>query len=422
MKKKFLILVSTIITTALLISVCMSLILVSADVPIKMMVNGKQLNTDVAPYTVNGKVMVPFKATLEALGASFTWDEENQTALGLKELTYIFVQPDNKNAIILVKKANFQGEITSENLEQAVESSKTVTLDVVPALKNKQLMVPASFIAVSLGAKMTWDDKTRTVHITTLTSNTINSKIIGEWEYHFNQQTLLTTPTVSNSIHMKITINKNGTFQSRMETTGTSVYGVTTMTGKYKIDGGMFVIYDGKKSFVPNKYIGGSGYKDKPVNNLKYKVSYNAKEDILVWNNWRFDRTKKAASDAGLIALWSSQGPTGVLVDPVTGYATGSISNGEWYLFRKDGTFRYVIISSGQILSGGVVWDGKFVSGDGKIILTDIKESWYPDPSRKGQKAAYKNLSVKDTTLQYQYKDKGDTLLIGTLDYYHKVK
>lgn len=127
-------------------------------------------------------------------------------------------------------------------------------------------------------------------------------------------------------------------------------------------------------------------------------------------------------SDANIIGLWSSEGPSGEMVDPGTGYATGSIYNGSWYLFNEDGTFRHVIVGSGPIISGGVVSEGKYSVVNGKIVLTDVRESWYPDPAVKGQTAAYEDKSVDDAVLDYRYDEQDDTLVINDLDFYHRVK
>lgn len=119
-----------------------------------------------------------------------------------------------------------------------------------------------------------------------------------------------------------------------------------------------------------------------------------------------------ALSDKDIIGMWSTEGPSGELVDPATGYTSGSIYNGEWYLFRDDSTFRYVIIGSGQVLSGGVVWEGRYAIRDGALHLTDIKESWYPNPAAAGQKEAYEDRKAVDVTLHYQYSDDKNTLII----------
>lgn len=133
------------------------------------------------------------------------------------------------------------------------------------------------------------------------------------------------------------------------------------------------------------------------------------------------ETTAFVITDENLIGLWSTEGPAGELVDPDTGYATGSIYNGTWYLFRDDGTYRYVIIGSGDFISGGVVCEGYYSVSSGKIYLTDVKESWYPDPAKPGQEAAYKGKKGDDQTLYYRFTDGVDTLNIDELNYFHRV-
>ena len=126
-------------------------------------------------------------------------------------------------------------------------------------------------------------------------------------------------------------------------------------------------------------------------------------------------------TDKNLIGLWSTEGPSGELVDPDTGYATGSVYNGTWYLFRSDGTYRFVNIGSGNVISGIVECNGNYSVSDGKIYLTHVKESWYPNPARPEQKAAYKGKKVDDQTLIYRYIDGVDTLNVDEHNYFHRV-
>jgi hypothetical protein len=123
------------------------------------------------------------------------------------------------------------------------------------------------------------------------------------------------------------------------------------------------------------------------------------------------------AGDDMLIGTWSSEGPYGTLYDPATGAATGSTYNGEWYAFRKDGTYRYVIMSSGIALSGGVVRDGRYSIEDGEIRFYENTESWYPDLSRSGQTPAYKNKPIEDERRTYEVQDT-DTISIDDDSYY----
>ncbi len=119
---------------------------------------------------------------------------------------------------------------------------------------------------------------------------------------------------------------------------------------------------------------------------------------------------------SALVGTWNKDGASGSLVDPATGYATGSIYNGEWYVFRADGTFRYVIVSSGQVISGGIVWEGTYSVSGGTIRLTGIREAWHPNPAATGQKAAYSNLAMPDTSFTYTMSADGGILsLRGSL-------
>ncbi len=124
--------------------------------------------------------------------------------------------------------------------------------------------------------------------------------------------------------------------------------------------------------------------------------------------------------DDDIAGTWSSEGPYGTFVDPATGAATGSAANGEWYAFRADGTYRYVIISSGISLSGGVARDGRYRLDGDEIVLYDSTESWSPDMSRSGQTPAYRNKDAPDERFTIEFVDE-DTLTIGGQSFYRIV-
>ncbi|MFZ5645828.1 MAG: copper amine oxidase N-terminal domain-containing protein [Bacillota bacterium] len=52
-----------------------------AGSPIKIVVNGKQLQPDVAPQVIDGRTMVPIRFVAEALGAKVSWDENNNAVV-----------------------------------------------------------------------------------------------------------------------------------------------------------------------------------------------------------------------------------------------------------------------------------------------------------------------------------------------------
>ncbi len=111
---------------------------------IKVKVNGTPVAFDVAPITKEGRNLVPLRAIFDALGASVEWDGTAKTITGKKDGTVIKLKLDSNEALINGEKK---------------------TLDVPATSIDGRTMVPARFIAESLGASVEWDDSTKTVTI-----------------------------------------------------------------------------------------------------------------------------------------------------------------------------------------------------------------------------------------------------------------
>lgn len=140
---------------------------VNSESVIKIVIDGKSFTSDVAPITVKGRVLVPFRAIFEALGATVEWNAEDLLAFGGKGRTYVCLSPDNPSATILTITSDLKEKVTLESLDRVEVSNSFITLDVPPTVKNGRIMVPARFIAESLGAKVIWDNNTHSVIITT---------------------------------------------------------------------------------------------------------------------------------------------------------------------------------------------------------------------------------------------------------------
>lgn len=112
---------------------------------IKVKVNGRPLTFDVSPTIVNGKTLVPLRAIFEALGAEIFWDGATGTVTGTK--------------------GDVKVSLTLESREATVNGRK-VGLEVPATNVDGRTLVPARFIAESLGAQVGWDDASRTVLIT----------------------------------------------------------------------------------------------------------------------------------------------------------------------------------------------------------------------------------------------------------------
>ena len=52
-----------------------------AGSPIKLIVNGNQLHTDVPPQIINGRTMIPARPLAEALDANVDWDQSTNSVI-----------------------------------------------------------------------------------------------------------------------------------------------------------------------------------------------------------------------------------------------------------------------------------------------------------------------------------------------------
>lgn len=137
-------------TIYFLVSLCFMLTLafapVSAEEPIRVMVDGRQLTFDVDPVIENDRTLVPMRLIFEALGAKVDWDETSRTADAVRGETTI--------------------RITIDNAEM-VKNDEIVTLDAPARLIGGRTLVPVRAVSEGLGAQVGWDAATRTVQIST---------------------------------------------------------------------------------------------------------------------------------------------------------------------------------------------------------------------------------------------------------------
>lgn len=115
-----------------------------ADQPISVVVNGRPVVMDVPPIIRGGRTLVPLRAIFEALGASVKWNDDTRTITGKRAETTITLQIDKPSATV---------------------NTTRVTLDVPPTIIGGRTLVPTRFIAESLGARVSWNEQTRTVTV-----------------------------------------------------------------------------------------------------------------------------------------------------------------------------------------------------------------------------------------------------------------
>jgi len=133
---------SVVIMVAVILLLCS--VPISASQPISVLVNGRTLTLDVPPVIRDGRTLAPLRAIFEALGASVEWDNATRTIISRRKDKSIVLQIDSRTARV----NNFP-----------------IVLSVPPVIIGGRTMVPVRFIAESLGATVTWDERTRTVSV-----------------------------------------------------------------------------------------------------------------------------------------------------------------------------------------------------------------------------------------------------------------
>lgn len=111
---------------------------------IQVVIDGEKQTFQQAPVMVEGRVLVPLQGIFEKLGATVEWDQHAKTVKVVKSGSTIVLKMDSK--------------VMTVNMKQ-------MDLDVAAKLHNSHAMVPVRMISDALGAKITWDQKTRTVTI-----------------------------------------------------------------------------------------------------------------------------------------------------------------------------------------------------------------------------------------------------------------
>ena len=113
--------------------------------PINVILNGEKLVfTDVAPFIVDGRTLVPLRAIFEALGAEIEWNDETKTVT-------------SKGGGVTVSFTIGSTEL--------IRNGEVVVLDVPSQIYESRTVVPVRAIAESFGAKVSWVAETRTVDI-----------------------------------------------------------------------------------------------------------------------------------------------------------------------------------------------------------------------------------------------------------------
>ncbi|GEM_PF-3215508 len=127
---------SWIVWTLSLLIVFMFASSVSAQNKVSVKTDGTFLEFDVPPVNKDGRVLVPLRGIFEAFDISPEWDAKNRTVIANTDTAEIILPIDKKQAWL---------------------NGQSIELDVPATLVEGRTMVPARFIAESLGTNVGWN-------------------------------------------------------------------------------------------------------------------------------------------------------------------------------------------------------------------------------------------------------------------------
>ncbi|MXO76646.1 copper amine oxidase [Paenibacillus sp. OT2-17] len=122
---------------------------------IKVIINGVTQQYTQSPVVSQNTTLVPLRGVFESLGAKVDWDSKAKKVTASK----------NNDTLTL-----------NVGSKLAYKNSNPVQLDAATQIQKGQVLVPLRFVSQSLGAKVNWDQSTRTITI----SNQADGSTTGE--------------------------------------------------------------------------------------------------------------------------------------------------------------------------------------------------------------------------------------------------
>jgi hypothetical protein len=121
-------------------------------------VNGRTLNTSVAPIQVNGRTLVPMRDIFEALGATVQWNPVTRGIIATRAGTNVGLQIGSNAASL---------------------NNQRLTLDQPPIVMRGSTLVPLRFVSEALGAQVNWNSAQRLVSVFESGSQVASSRSIS---------------------------------------------------------------------------------------------------------------------------------------------------------------------------------------------------------------------------------------------------
>ncbi|MBE7045865.1 MAG: hypothetical protein E7396_00435 [Ruminococcaceae bacterium] len=140
------------VSVFLIICLVLSILPVFADEEITVMVNGEKVVFDQEPVVENGRTLVPVRAIFEKLGARVSYEPERQK---------VYAEMGTRYVAFL---------IGADTIYTNDGGTKT---DAPARIINDRTFVPVRAVSEGFGAKVSWDQATKTVTINSKGTNTV---------------------------------------------------------------------------------------------------------------------------------------------------------------------------------------------------------------------------------------------------------
>lgn len=310
-------------TVIIILSMLIGNIAYAAE-PIKVYIDNSRLDMEVTPQIQNGRTLVPLRAIFEALGADINWDPVTRTVTGTKDNTIVTLTIDSKTAYI---------------------NGTAKELDVPAVIVSGRTMVPARFIAESLGAVVGWDNDSKTV----LVNSDINKIMLYKIVRIIDGDTLVAAKNGVEETVRLIGVDTPEIFVNGQQVNDPQAitaleYAKAALTGRYaeleldieqRDQYGRLLAYIWLDGIMLNKVLLENGIAKVSTYppNVKYLDEFTALESIArekklgIWGI-----PQPSEPNSGLFIINKAQALVGPIGDPATAKYIGSIKSDKYHI------------------------------------------------------------------------------------------
>lgn len=241
-----------------------------ADKPIKLIVNGSIIETDVAPQLIDGRTMVPIRWVAEAIGAEVHWEEENRNVqIKTPQLDSLQQQVMLLQTVLAPKTPQEAVETWARGVKERNGALQYAVLS--PELKQQKLSSYEGCRWVT-GTSSPWVDRFE------ISKETQTGE--GVWEYEVKFEYATSTGPEGQGVS-KVVVKKYGYDKTLPSLDPNPIYYVSQFPGENKpnVEGPPKII-DEAKEVIPNKLI------------VTKTISDYAHGQHLVWVEGKFKHTE----------------------------------------------------------------------------------------------------------------------------------